>query len=137
MSIKPRLPLRAVPRRPSTLKSEDEVLKERLVTMWAICRSTHMVFSLEFPHFDTIACRRWTELKGLLSLVEFESISSNIASAARIWRKWLWTDMAVSTKVLLIGSRPLAIRTFAYAVAMFAAVAWSRPWVFANVSRKI
>ena len=36
VSIKPRLPLRALPRRPSTLKSEDEVLKERLVTMWAM-----------------------------------------------------------------------------------------------------
>jgi hypothetical protein len=136
VSIKPRLPVRALPRRASTLKSEDEVLKERLVTMWAICCSTHMV-SLEFPHFDTIACKIWTELKGLLSLVEFESISSNIASAAGIWRRRLWTVMAVSTKVLLIGARPLAIRTFAYAVAMFAAVAWSRPWAPANVSRKI
>ena len=65
--------------------------------------------------------------KGLLSLVEFESISSNIASTAGIWRRRLWLVMAVSTKVLLIGSRPLA---------MFAAVAWSRTWVFANVSRK-
>ena len=62
------------------MKSEDEVLKERLVTMWAMCRSTHMVFALEFPHFDTMACKRWTELKGLLSLADFESISSNIAS---------------------------------------------------------
>ena len=42
----------------------------------------------------------------------------------------------MSTKLLLIFSRPLAIRTFAYSAAMFAAVAWSRPWVLANVSRK-
>ena len=69
MSIKPRLPVRALPRRPSTLKSEDEAHMERSVTMWAMCRSTHIVFSLEFAHFDTMACRRWTELKGLLSLV--------------------------------------------------------------------
>ena len=55
VSIKPRLPVRALPRRPSTLKSEDEALTERLVTMWAMCRSTHMAFSLEFPHFDTMA----------------------------------------------------------------------------------
>jgi len=27
-----------------------------------------MVFSLEFPHFDTIACKRWTELKGVVVL---------------------------------------------------------------------
>ena len=68
VSIKPRLPVRALPRRPSTLKSEDEALMERLVTMWAMCRSTHIELSLEFPHFDTIACRRWIELKGVVVL---------------------------------------------------------------------
>ena len=44
VSIKPRLPLRALPRRPSTLKSEDEVLKER----------SHMVLALEFPHLTQL-----------------------------------------------------------------------------------
>ena len=33
-------------------------------------------------------------------------------------------------------SRPLAIRTFAYSVAMLVAVAWPRPWALANASRK-
>ena len=42
---------------------------------------------------------------------------------------------AVSTKDLLILSRPLAMRTFAYSAAMFAAVAWSRPLVRAYTSR--
>ena len=32
-------------------------------TMCCTCRSTHKVFSREFPHLDTMAWRRCTELK--------------------------------------------------------------------------
>ena len=67
-SIRPRLPVRGLPRRPSTLKSADEALMARWVTMWAMCRSTHIACPLEFPRFDAMACKRWAELKGVVAL---------------------------------------------------------------------
>ena len=104
--------------------------------MWRMWLRTHIVFSLELPHFDTIACRRCTELNGLLSRGRAESMSRSNASARGSARRREWIVSAVSTKDLLIFSRPLAMRTLAYSLAMFAALARSRPWIRANTSRK-
>ena len=80
-------------------------------------------------------CRTWALSKGF-SPRGLLSISSSSAAMAPWVNKRLCTVKAVSTKLALTGSRPLAVLTTAYAAAMAAAVPELGPCACVCRSRK-